>query len=321
MTATDSSPVAPKDKKILLVGDLIIDKTIMVAVTKVSPEAPVPVAEVLPYDHDGESPGGAGSAAAFANKDNIPLIFLTACPPDRSTWLHTLGINTETHDSHCKNVTKIRYIDVNTGYHLLRVDTDRTISHPDLDTLNGMVNFQEQLSSILESHHIACIALLDYRKGMLTRESITQWIIDVGKKNEIPIYVDSRSEDLTRFRGANILKLNQKEYNFAYGALNADCVLDVKSRLNVDTLIITKGAEGAELYTCPPGKKWSEHYVHPDLTKYDGAPDVTGCGDAFDMTFCYTWSILGKSLDEALQIAVDRASQFAYEPIGVRIGC
>jgi bifunctional ADP-heptose synthase (sugar kinase/adenylyltransferase) len=313
--------VAPKDKKILLVGDLIIDKTIMVAVTKVSPEAPVPVAEILPRSRSRESPGGAGSAAAFANKDNIPLIFLTACPPDRLAWLHTLGIEAEAHDNRCENVTKIRYIDVNTGYHLLRVDTDRTISYPDLHTLNGTVNFQEQLNSVLEDHDIACIALLDYRKGMLTKKPITQWIIETGKKNGIPTYVDSRSEDLTRFKGANVLKLNQKEYNFAHGALNADCVLDVKSRLNVDTLIITKGAEGAELYTCPPEEKWSEHFAYPDLTKYDGSPDVIGCGDAFDMTFCYTWSILGKSLDEALQVAVDRASQFAHEPIGVRIGC
>jgi D-beta-D-heptose 7-phosphate kinase/D-beta-D-heptose 1-phosphate adenosyltransferase len=312
--------VDPRDKKILIIGDLIIDKTIWVEVKKVSPEAPVPVAEILPYEGSQRSPGGAGFAAAFAEKDGIPSLFLTSCPVSTTSWLNKLGINAQAHETY-DNVTKIRYIDIATNYHLIRVDTDQTIYPPNLRTFSGAIRFQDHVNSILESHDIACIMLLDYCKGLLTEETITQWLVETSKSNGIPIYTDSRSEDLTRFKDVNILKLNAKEYSFAFGALNASCALDVKSKLNVDTLIVTKGPEGAELYTCPPGGQWSESLYTPDLSKYSGSPDVTGCGDAFDVSFCYNWAILGKSLAESLKAAVDRASGFAYEPIGDRIIC
>ena len=84
--------------------------------------------------------------------------------------------------------------------------------------------------------------------------------------------------------------------------------------MNLKTLIVTRGKNGASIY----GKK-NEYSFKPDVSKYIGTPDVTGCGDAFDISFCY-YSFIKKLIPAiALELASTKATRFAYKPIKDRL--
>ena len=313
MTVIESSP-AGKDQRMLILGDLIVDRTALAKVPKLSPEAPVPVAMVT-TSNPKESPGGAGLAAAYAAGNELPSIFFTACSEQRADWLASKNIDTY-HYPTKDNITKTRYIDEDTGYHLLRVDNDLTVPSP-YSNGSAILSIWSKFQSIIELNNIEVVLLLDYRKGFLSNADLVKWIIQLCRQKAIPVYVDSRSEDLSRFRSADILKLNRKEYEAACGSLNVSDHRSLLSVLNLEHLIVTNGSRGADLFN-RDGKSVNRI---PDLSGYNGTPDVTGCGDVFDVNFCYHWSMNGQSLESALRNAVDKATRFAYEAIEVRLGC
>jgi D-beta-D-heptose 7-phosphate kinase/D-beta-D-heptose 1-phosphate adenosyltransferase len=312
---TIDSPKVDHESRILLLGDLLIDQTIPVEVKKISPEAPVPVVDLIPDKPAIESPGGAGLAASYAVKDNIPILFMTACPKERANWLNDLKIPTSfirTSD----NIKKTRFIDHASNYHLLRVDTDQKVQPLNLNNESTMEIFQLLFIRLLNDYKISIVSMLDYKKGLFRNPTLTQWIIKTCKKQEIPTYVDSRAKDLRKFTGTSLLKLNSSELNLAFGALNVQSPQELIEKLKVQTLLVTKGNEGAEAWTKDGMLASTEIPNHPL-----GSPDVTGCGDVFDMNFCYHWGTNRAPIKEALTASVNRATGFAYEPIGERTLC
>jgi len=320
MTITTESQKADQDPKLCIIGDLLIDSTHYVEVTKLSPEAPVPVA-LLTGDVI-ETPGGAGLGAALAAKDGVPLIFCTCTSLPRMLWLYdeyhvptVIGYAGEYGKTNC---IKTRYIDVETHYHLLRVDSDRIIHKP-LSTPEREELWMGQVEECLSTKNVKILAILDYRKGLLT-EARSRRLINMAHKFDIPVYVDSRATNLDQFAGADILKLNKEEFDRAqnmFGVTGSDdlAAQEIMEALRLRHLVVTLGANGADLYSAHT----TDMRIHVDTITHEGSPDVTGCGDVFDVTFCYHWGIKELSYSSALRAAVDRATQFAYEPIGKRL--
>ena len=156
---------------------------------------------------------------------------------------------------------------------------------------------------------------MDYQKGMFNQEIFVVDLIRFLKKKEIPIYVDTRAEDLTRFAGANIIKLNEEEYKLACLRFGVSTPQVLANTLDIDNIIITKGEHGASLYSR------GEYNIDriPIHEKLSSAPDVTGCGDAFDASFCYYYYVEKKCASIALSNAVNKATKFAYQPIEERL--
>ena len=102
--------------------------------------------------------------------------------------------------------------------------------------------------------------------------------------------------------------------------LDVSSPISLMLNLDVKNLIITKGANGADLYMWSEETRFITKKSHKPK-KLSGSPDVTGCGDVLDISFCYNWAIGGLTLVEALKAASDRATEFAYEPIEARIKC
>ena len=290
----------------LIMGDLIVDETWYVDANKLSPEAPVPVA-CLTSNKPLLSPGGASLAAAYAIKQNYQSIFLTATNRDNRLWLEDKNIEVFSLKS-VKNVTKTRYIDVNSNYHMLRVDNDNVVVFPTIT--NSELNYLKQKIT----KNISCIVMLDYRKGIFSNIETTQTMIEIAKGKNIPVYVDTRS-DIDKFAGCTYLKLNEKEYVAATAAQNINCPQELCSKLNISNLIITKGKDGAELYTV----KGNSYKYTPNIRKYNGMPDVTGCGDVFDVNFCYYYFQEELQPTEALELSVEKATEYAYTSIGDRL--
>lgn len=317
MIVTEYSPQGQSNKKILIIGDLIIDRTIYCTVPKISPEAPVPVAMVEPSGII-ETPGGAGLAASYAVKNNIDSIFLTVVGRDRENFLIDNNIDSEQLEyGTIVNPRKTRYIDTGSNHHLLRADTDKMIDKSIFERNSFQKNFVFLFTSILADENISGIVMLDYCKGIFDNELLVQEIISISRARFIPVYIDSRSDNLNKFTGANVLKLNTKEFERAKETLRADSIGSISRKLDLDYVIVTHGKDGAELYTNEEGAPILSY--KQDLSHYNGAPDVTGCGDVFDVTFCFNWCIKDISISGSISRAVDKATEFAYKPIKERL--
>lgn len=308
MTVIESNQA--KRGNLLLIGDLLIDQTWSVRATKLSPEGPVPVAQ-LSQENVIETPGGAGLAASFSanNFNDINLYFYTATSHHYAKWLTKKGIKTyyEVIDP-SKVINKIRYIDEPSRYHLLRVDNDEIAGKSGLD-LNL---FKKNLNLIL--NQLDAIILLDYRKGIFDDENLVDYIIITARENNIPVYIDSRAGNLKKFKGCTYLKLNDKEFSSACKNMDCKNAKELIKALELKSLLITKGENGAELYT-----KENTYYYKAPLNPYPGAPDVTGCGDAFDISFCYYSFIDKLTPPKALAKAVEMATNYAHMPIEERL--
>jgi bifunctional ADP-heptose synthase (sugar kinase/adenylyltransferase) len=222
--------------------------------------------------------------------------------------IHTL---TSGHHGRLENIKKTRYIDMATGYHLIRVDNDNIADRPNEWAYECL---RRSLDRAFRDYHIPIVLIADYRKGLLEDEDTVYWIIRQAHKHRAKIYVDSRATDLIKFTGVDVLKLNDSEFSSAKRALNASHEGQVMENLGVSRLIVTRGAGGAELH-----HKGRAIEAKPDLTGFTGTPDVTGCGDMFGVTFCNHWGIKDIAPEDAIRTAVQRATELAYEPIGERL--
>jgi D-beta-D-heptose 7-phosphate kinase/D-beta-D-heptose 1-phosphate adenosyltransferase len=200
--------------KMYIIGDLIIDRYTYVRATRLSPEAPVPIVQLT--DKEVYTLGGAGLAASYAKKHGIEFSFATKYNKlgRKLVFRNNLAGETSRHSSYeekLKDLTKHRYIDIGTGYHLLRVDNDS------FDCYGPIDNLLERVKTGMEfdDHPHKILVLLDYRKGIFSDEKQCQELIDWAHREGLFIYVDTRREDLQRFFGADIIKLNESEFQSA----------------------------------------------------------------------------------------------------------
>ena len=317
MTVIESIQVkqeSPPKGRMLLIGDLIIDRTWHVDVHKISPEAPVPVAS-LNHKSPIETPGAGGLGATFATKyfPDMETIFLTATTRERAGWLHSKGIKNVIPHFTTENIIKTRYIDKESRYHLLRVDNDEVIDPPEMCNEHGE-NFLKKIREITEKK-IDVICMLDYRKGLFNDINITQQVIEIAKELNIPSFVDSRATNLDKFNGIDYLKLNKREFFDAQKTFNSSSYFDLLKKVGARNLLKTLAEEGAKLYNI----ETQQITAYKDYTKYAGAVDVTGCGDAFDISFCYYCFIEGKTPQDALRLAVNKATYYAHQSIEERL--
>lgn len=295
--------------QILLIGDLIIDRTWRVDVTRLSPEGPIPTGELLSPEAT-DTPGGAGLAATYAKRHNIPLTFLTAASIETTGWLNTAFRITTHQLAHINtNVTKTRFIDTKSNYHLLRIDNDRVAERPQVD----LRDVTSHLIRLAITQDIAACAILDYRKGLLADPNVCHKIISILKQRDIPIYVDTRAQNLEKFSGVDWLKLNDTEFNKAQQHYQTSFFDDLVSHLGIENLIVTHGARGASIHSL------SNTITHTPVQHTNGAPDVTGCGDVFDISFCHARYQQQLDANDALVFAVEHATEYAWEPIGERL--
>ena len=304
MTTTEFSHL--EKNKILILGDLLIDKTYYVEASKISPEAPILACNLLPNGNI-ETPGGAGLAASYAAKNKINSLFLSMIDPTNDPILYKKNIKYINLQPQ-KNVSKIRYIDKTSGYQLIRIDND------DLVLAENKIDHEllyEKIKEILISDSsIKVLSLLDYKKGFFS-SAFNAALISLCKELSVKVYTDTKGSILS-FNGIDTLKLNKKEYLAAIAALNINSPIELIQSLNLQKLIITKGSEGASVFTN------TETYDQKS-ERFTGIPDVTGCGDVFDVNFCFYYYIKNFKLQESLMASVYAASKYAHSPIETRL--
>ena len=197
------------NKRLLVLGDVMLDKYIWGEVLRISPEAPVPVVRAT---HESHQPGGAANVAMNIGKlgANVTLVGFTGGDADelllaqvlRSTGIDHAFVSCENFPT----ITKLRI--VGGRQQMLRLDSENLASRPANDHDRLCTKALEELP---KCH---AVILSDYAKGALA-PSVCQSIIAAARKLEIPVLVDPKTPNFTRYRGATTICPNLQELSVA----------------------------------------------------------------------------------------------------------
>ncbi|HEX7635902.1 MAG TPA: D-glycero-beta-D-manno-heptose-7-phosphate kinase [Noviherbaspirillum sp.] len=290
-----------KAPRILVVGDVMLDRYWFGEVSRISPEAPVPVVRV---ERREERLGGAANVARNAVALGAHTGLLGVVGQDEAgdmvqelvTGLH---INSYLNrDVAIPTIIKLRVI--GRQQQLLRIDFE------DPPTATVLRDKLTQYNALLPQYDV--IVLSDYAKGSLV--NVAQ-MISAAKQAGKCILVDPKGDDFTRYKGASILTPNKSELRHVVGSWKSEEELTVKAQqlrtsLELEALLLTRSEEGMSLYT-------DEEVIHiPTIARE--VYDVSGAGDTVIATLA---TMLGSDmpLAEAVSIA-NRAGGIVVGKLG-----
>jgi D-beta-D-heptose 7-phosphate kinase/D-beta-D-heptose 1-phosphate adenosyltransferase len=292
-----------KDSRIVVVGDIMIDRYLVGDTERLSPEAPVPVVTVR--DRQAALGGAANVAANVAALGaTCHLVGVVGDDVDGAAIRQELAVG-RLEDRHVVTMagrpttSKTRIIA--RGQQIVRIDeeVEALLEGPDLARL--VKTTREALSDA------DAVLLEDYNKGALAPGLITA-VMEIAKRRGIPVVVDPKYRHFFEYAGATVFKPNRRELESALGAavdLNQSRALpSVLARLKVDNLLVTLGSEGMLLVTKDGG---STHIPSIARRIYD----VSGAGDTVT-----AW--MGTAL--AAGATVREAAQLANYAAGVEVG-
>ncbi len=285
-----------KKTRILVVGDVILDKYLFGEIDRISPEAPVPVVNVK---EEVEKLGGAGNVARNAVHLGAQITLLGLIGNDKeSEVIHDLtqreGIETIFLESQNPTIVKSRIL--SQGQQLLRFDFERPA--PTLAGGSIISKFKE----VVHSHDLVIAS--DYGKGAL---SAVSELIEICKDFNIPILIDPKGDDFKKYTGSTLITPNKKEFETIVGQCATLKELEVKafelvSDLKIKYLLVTKGPEGMSLFN-------SEGAFHHYKTQAEDVFDVTGAGD----TVC---AVMGVALSSSIY-SFEEAASLANTAAGI----
>lgn len=193
------------EKRLVIVGDVMLDKYIWGEVTRISPEAPVPVVRAT---HQSEQPGGAANVAMNAVRLGAQVVLAGFRGEDENgamleKSLRSSGISSALVPCNdFPTITKLRII--GGRQQMLRLDHERSSERQESD-------YERLLESVLpELSRCDAVILSDYAKGALTPR-VCQAVIQAARKLDLPVLVDPKSRDFDRYRGATTICPNLGE--------------------------------------------------------------------------------------------------------------
>lgn len=253
--------------RLLVIGDVMLDRYWHGQASRVSPEAPVPVVKVGNRE---DRPGGAGNVALNMAALGSAVRLVGIVGNDETglellSRLNAAGVYCDFLQSADKpTITKLRVI----GQHqqLIRLDFEQEFEAADIIGLQGKVK------SLIGDSQV--MVLSDYGKGALQE---TANLIELGLSKDIPIIVDPKGTNFEKYRGATLLTPNLSEFEAVAGYSNneeefVNKGLRLVKDLNLEAILITRGEHGMTL-------------IRPDSpelhlpARAQEVFDVTGAGD------------------------------------------
>jgi len=288
--------------KILVVGDVMLDRYWFGDVNRISPEAPVPVLKVERVE---ERPGGAANVARNIASLGAHCTLLSVVGADEAgDCLEKLltqhgNVNALLHrDSTISTTIKLRAIA--RQQQLLRIDFETQPSHEVLN--EKLTDFRAQLPEA------DVVILSDYGKGGLTH--IAE-MIKLARAAGKPVLVDPKGDDYARYSGATLLTPNRSEFREVAGGWKNEAELSAKAErlrteLKLDALLVTRSEEGMSLYR-------ANKILH-EPTQSREVFDVSGAGDTVIATLAVMIAC-GAEWSHAVRIA-NRAAGIVVGKLG-----
>ncbi len=230
--------------RILVVGDVMLDRYWFGEVERISPEAPVPVVKIARSE---ERPGGAANVARNAAALGVQASLLSVVGEDEpGVALEKLLAEAHVrssllHDASLPTTVKLRVI--GRQQQLLRIDFETAPSHEVLAT--KLADYGRMLKDA------DLVILSDYGKGGLAHIAT---MIERARAAGTRVLVDPKGDDFTRYRHATVLTPNRGELRAVIGRWKDEADLTAKAQalredLNLEALLITRSEEGMSLFT------------------------------------------------------------------------
>jgi D-beta-D-heptose 7-phosphate kinase/D-beta-D-heptose 1-phosphate adenosyltransferase len=282
-----------RGKRIVVVGDAMLDVYLSGDVDRISPEAPVPVVRVRERRH---ALGGAANVAQNVVAIGARCSLVAAVGADRGAEIlrgmfDALSIGSASLVTVERGTTQKTRI-VARSQQLLRVDEEEDADLAGADMGRVLTAVREAVADA------DAVVLEDYNKGVLV-PSVIRAAIDLGRARNLPIIVDPKFKHFFEYRGASVFKPNRRELEAALGAAvdvdHPDAVPAVLQRLGVEHILLTLGDRGMALFS-------ADGEVARVPTVAREVYDVVGAGDTVT---AYLASILaaGGSVLEAAVVA------------------
>ena len=261
---------------VLVIGDLMIDQYQIGSVSRVSPEAPVPVLE---WEGEENRLGGAANVASNIAAMGAAVILCGVLGKDKESQTFFDLMESNDLDSSLilqldKRPTTIKSRIIADDQHLLRVDKE---VRSDISDQEAQLLI-DRVSNYLRTHQVDIMVFQDYNKGVLTNKVIKQ-LIRLGKKQRIPIAVDPKFNNFWEYQDVQLFKPNLKEIRdvLPVGLVNepeglSDAAIYICQKLNCDLLMITLSDKGLLMHDS------NSTDVYP--TDIRQVADVCGAGDA-----------------------------------------
>ncbi|MBL8429942.1 MAG: D-glycero-beta-D-manno-heptose-7-phosphate kinase [Dechloromonas sp.] len=274
--------------RLLVVGDVMLDRYWFGEVSRISPEAPVPVVKVQRME---ERLGGAANVARNAASLGAVSALLSVVGDDEAG--RTLGrlleegqIDANLHvDREIDTTVKLRVI--GRQQQLLRIDFETTPSHEILQA--KLADFETR---VVQSD---VVVLSDYGKGGLTH--IAE-MIRIARAHDKPVLVDPKGDEWGKYAGATVITPNRSELKEVVGRWSSDEELAAKARklrgdLGLEALLVTRSEEGMTLFADD---------THHQPAQAREVFDVSGAGDTVIATLAVMIAA-GADWAEAIRVA------------------
>lgn len=276
-------------RRVLVVGDVMLDRYWHGAVERISPEAPVPVVRI---EREEERLGGAANVALNIRTLGAQVTLLTVVGDDEPArrlreLLHERDINTALReDKQLYTIVKLRVI--GRAQQLLRVDFE---NEPDHEALGEML---DDFAAQLPHHDVVLFS--DYGKGGLTH---IPRMIEMARVAAKPVLVDPKGSDYRRYAGANVITPNRGELAQVAGAWKGEAELLAKvsalrADIGVGAVLLTRSEDGMTLF--------EDSGVTHEPARAREVFDVTGAGDTVIATLAVL-TAAGMPLPEAMRLA------------------
>lgn len=264
-----------KNKRILVLGDVMIDAYLRGNVNRVSPEAPVPIVSLQKEE---ERLGGAANVAINLVAMGASAVICSVIGNDRSgkKMIELLESNSISADGvvlsdNRETTVKTRVIGNN--QHLIRIDSEQT---NDIDSTEEL-QLIEKVKQLLEKG-VDAIIFEDYNKGVLTVKVI-EAVIELSKQFNVPTTVDPKNKNFFAYKNVTLFKPNLKElkegvgmtFKFEQNELFEEAVSKLEENLNNKISFVTLSEHG--VFIKDADKK---HYIPAHIRNI---ADVSGAGD------------------------------------------
>ena len=276
--------------KVLVLGDVMLDRYWFGATNRISPEAPVPVVKVQDIE---ERAGGAANVAMNIASLNVPVALHGLIGRDDAGNALDKLLNSHNIENHCvavdthPTITKLRIL--SRHQQLLRLDFEEGFHNVDSQPL--LAKLSQEITAY------GALILSDYGKGTL--ESVQQ-MIQIARKAKVPVLIDPKGTDFERYRGATLLTPNMSEFEAVVGHCKDDEDIVAKglkmiADFDLSALLVTRSEKGMTLL-----RPNQAPYHLPTQAKE--VYDVTGAGDTV-ISVLATAIADGRPYEEACYLA------------------
>ena len=288
-------------KNIIVIGDVMLDEYIFGSVSRISPEAPVPV---LKEEKKEWSLGGAANVALNCRHIGCDVDLIGVINSSDSSGKKILSMLVENGISDFglvksdERVTTCKKRALNNSHQLLRIDMedDKVL------TKIEFISVLDKVRKLIKPDSVILVS--DYAKGIITKELLNK-IVDLAEKNNCKVLVDPKGKTFEKYKKVNYIKPNYNEYRSMldfYGLSSLNSIVDngkiICEKLSLDGLIITLGEKGIHFVS-------NNNDIFSPASKKE-VYDLTGAGDTV-----FAFLALGLSANLSMEQSLSLANNAA----------